>query len=294
MRWRTGDRLGHCRLGRALARPNIPRRGPRVGDVGSRKGSTQPTATGCSGGSNVAPARGGSRTWWRRTQPTRRSGIGRILQLSIRVGRSALRHLNLPPAGGGAFAHALLTSFGPTRRPDFHALRCCPAQGSRRRRQGDQGPHPRKFARQVAGKIVPPRAPPQLRTGKRGGDMGWSRASRPSHAGVGARWLVARCDPAPSKTRKNPKRPTMSQKLTGPQTITGPQKMTGAEMVIQALADQGVEARVRLSRRRRAADLRRISSSRRRSSTSWCARRAARCMRPRAMRARPARSAWCW
>ena len=32
-------------------------------------------------------------------------------------------------------------------------------------------------------------------------------------------------------------------------------QMTGAEMVVEALKDQGVEARVRLSRRRGAADL---------------------------------------
>ena len=32
-------------------------------------------------------------------------------------------------------------------------------------------------------------------------------------------------------------------------------EMTGAEMVIEALADQGVEAHLRLSRRRGAADL---------------------------------------
>ena len=71
-------------------------------------------------------------------------------------------------------------------------------------------------------------------------------------------------------------------------------EMTGAEMVIEALADQGVEhifgypggavlpiydAHVPAGAR---------------SSTSWSATSRARCMPPKAMRARPARSAACW
>ena len=56
-------------------------------------------------------------------------------------------------------------------------------------------------------------------------------------------------------------------------------------------ARPGRRAYFRLSRRRGAADLRRACSSRRSCSTSWCATSRARPTPPRAMRARPARSA---
>jgi hypothetical protein len=70
--------------------------------------------------------------------------------------------------------------------------------------------------------------------------------------------------------------------------------MTGAAMiVIEALIDQGVE---HIFGYPGGAVLPIYDElfQQTRSSTSWCATSRARCTPPRAMRARPARSAWCW
>ena len=70
-------------------------------------------------------------------------------------------------------------------------------------------------------------------------------------------------------------------------------EMTGAEMVIQALADQGVE---HLFGYPGGAVLPIYDAifAQNQVRTSWCGTSRARCMPRKAMRARPARSAACW
>ena len=71
-------------------------------------------------------------------------------------------------------------------------------------------------------------------------------------------------------------------------------EMTGAEMVIEALADQGVEHIFGYPGGAVLPIYDALFQSRTRSATSWCATSRARCTPPKAMPARPARSAACW
>ena len=71
-------------------------------------------------------------------------------------------------------------------------------------------------------------------------------------------------------------------------------EMTGAEMVIEALADQGVKHLFGYPGGAVLPIYDALFQQRTGCSTSWCATSRAPCMRPKAMRARPARSAACW
>ena len=71
-------------------------------------------------------------------------------------------------------------------------------------------------------------------------------------------------------------------------------EMTGAEMVIQALADQGVEHIFGYPGGAVLPIYDALFQQDEGPATSWCATSRARCMPPKAMRARPARSAACW
>ena len=71
-------------------------------------------------------------------------------------------------------------------------------------------------------------------------------------------------------------------------------EMTGAEMVIEALADQGVKHLFGYPGGAVLPIYDALFQQDKVRSTFWCATSRARSMPPKAMRARPARSAACW